>query len=95
MLLSISVLLLGTERGAAPLFSGGGLSYFFAPITIIASVKVEEPDNKLPTAQPIPLQLKFYNWGQGGKSFYFHGTQVLETNLPYHGNIFFVNEIWQ
>lgn len=45
---------------------------------------MEEQDST-PTALPIPLQLKFWNWGQRGPSKYFYGTQILVTHLPYHG----------
>jgi hypothetical protein len=48
------------------------------------SFKVEEPE-KCPAALPLPLQLKFWKWGLGSSSKYFHGTQVIVTHLPYHG----------
>lgn len=72
----ISVLL-GLERGfKTPLLQHPSTSVF------PAAVKVEEDQA---TALPIPLQLKFYNWGQGGTAKYFHATQVIVANLPYHG----------
>ncbi|ODM96852.1 Dystrophin, isoform D [Orchesella cincta] len=45
---------------------------------------VEEPE-EVPQAQPVPLQLKFWNWGLGSTSRYLQGTQVLVTHFPYHG----------
>lgn len=47
-------------------------------------VRVEEPED-VPQAKPVPLQLKFWNWGLGSTSRYLRGTQILVTHFPYHG----------
>lgn len=45
---------------------------------------MEEPED-IPQAKPVPLQLKFWNWGLGSTSRYLRGTQVIVTHFPYHG----------